>query len=302
MEDFGREAMAVSESMGRFVFLVRSTAAWMLRATIEWRQVLNQMMRIGVESLPVTTMTTFFTGMVLALQTGASSKHFFNEPLFVGTVVSFSMVMELAPVMTALVVAGRAGAAIAAELGTMKVTEQIDALYTLGTDPVRYLVIPRVLAFLMVLPLLTVIADFSGCFGGWVVAYVKLGIPTSVYTSDIFDNMEIRHFMHGFLKTFVFAGIISFISCFKGITTTGGAEGVGKSTTSAVVMSMASVLIIDYFVTAILSARGHHMIEADGRQEGLSGPAGPARRGPDGPGRRDLGHHRRVRLRQEHLP
>jgi len=256
VEDFGREAMAVSESVGRFAFLVRSTAAWMLRAPIEWRQVLNQMMRIGVESLPVTTMTTFFTGMVLALQTGASSKHFFNEPLFVGTVVSFSMVMELAPVMTALVVSGRAGAAIAAELGTMKVTEQIDALYTLGTDPIRYLVIPRVLAFLMVLPLLTVVADFSGCFGGWVVAYVKLGIPTSVYTSDIFDNMEIRHFMHGFLKTFVFAGIISFISCFKGITTTGGAEGVGKSTTSAVVLSMASVLIIDYFVTAILAAVG----------------------------------------------
>ena len=108
LEDFGREAMAISESVGRFTFLVRSTAAWMLRAPIEWRQVLNQMMRIGVESLPVTTMTTFFTGMVLALQTGASSKHFFNEPLFVGTVVSFAIVMELAPVMTALVVAGRA--------------------------------------------------------------------------------------------------------------------------------------------------------------------------------------------------
>jgi phospholipid/cholesterol/gamma-HCH transport system permease protein len=228
----------------------------MLRAPIEWRQVLIQMMRIGVESLPVTTMTTFFTGMVLALQTGASSKHFFNEPLFVGTVVSFAMVMELSPVMTALVVAGRAGAAIAAELGTMKVTEQIDALYTLGTDPVRYLVIPRVAAFILVLPILTIVADFSGTFGGWVVAYAKLGIPTSVYTADIFDNMEIRHFMHGFLKTFVFAGIISFISCFKGVTTSGGAEGVGKSTTAAVVLSMASVLIMDYFVTAILSALG----------------------------------------------
>lgn len=254
--EFGREIMGAAESVGRFAFLVRSTVAWMLRAPIEWRQVLIQMMRIGVESLPVTTMTTFFTGMVLALQTGASSKHFFNEPLFVGTVVSFAMVMELSPVMTALVVAGRAGAAIAAELGTMKVTEQIDALYTLGTDPVRYLVIPRVAAFILVLPILTIVADFSGTFGGWVVAYAKLGIPTSVYTADIFDNMEIRHFMHGFLKTFVFAGIISFISCFKGVTTSGGAEGVGKSTTAAVVLSMASVLIMDYFVTAILSALG----------------------------------------------
>ncbi len=256
VEAFGRQIVEASESMGRFVFLIRSTAGWMLRSRIEWRQVLIQMARIGVDSLPVTTMTTFFTGMVLALQTGASSKHFFNEPLFVGTVVSFAMVMELAPVMTALVVSGRAGAAIAAELGTMKVTEQIDALYTLGTDPIRYLVIPRVLAFLMVLPLLTVVSDFSGTFGGWVVASAKLQIPTSVYASDIFDNMEIRHFMHGFLKTFVFATLISFICCFKGITTKGGAEGVGKSTTAAVVISMASVLVMDYFVTALLSAAG----------------------------------------------
>jgi len=256
LEDIGQEATAAFASMGRFTFLVRSTLVWALRAPIEWRQVLIQMQRIGVESLPVTTMTTFFTGMVLALQSGASSKHFFNEPLFVGTVVSFAMVMELGPVMTALVVSGRAGAAIAAELGTMKVTEQIDAIYTLGTDPIRYLVIPRVLAFLLVLPLLTVLSDFSGIIGGWVVSYMKLGIPASVYAADIFDNMEIRHFMHGFLKTFVFAGIISFISCFKGITTTGGAEGVGKSTTAAVVLSMVAVLIMDYFVTAILAAVG----------------------------------------------
>ena len=256
LEDIGQEAMAAFESMGRFTFLVRSTLVWALRAPIEWRQVLIQMQRIGVQSLPVTTMTTFFTGMVLALQSGASSKHFFNEPLFVGTVVSFAMVMELGPVMTALVVSGRAGAAIAAELGTMKVTEQIDALYTLGTDPIRYLVIPRVLAFLLVLPLLTVISDFSGVIGGWVVSSMKLNIPAGVYAADIFDNMEIRHFMHGFLKTFVFAGIISFVSCFKGITTTGGAEGVGKSTTAAVVLSMVAVLIMDYFVTAILAAVG----------------------------------------------
>ncbi|MDD5656001.1 MAG: ABC transporter permease [Elusimicrobia bacterium] len=252
----GAELLAMAETFGRFAFLTRSVVAWLYRAPIEWRQVLIQMSRIGVESLPVTTMTTFFTGMVLALQTGASSKHFFNEPLFVGTVVSFAMVMELSPVMTSLVVAGRAGAAIAAELGTMKVTEQIDALYTLGTDPVRYLIIPRLLAFFFVLPVLVIVSDFSGTFGGWVVSYVKLQIPTSVYLDDIFNNMEIRHFMHGFIKSFVFSVVISLICCFKGITTTGGAEGVGKSTTAAVVLSMVSVLIMDYFVTAILSALG----------------------------------------------
>lgn len=252
----GKSLLELIEGAGHFAFLVRSTLLWLLRSKIEWRQTLIQMARIGVESLPVTAMTTFFTGMVLALQTGASSKHFFNEPLFVGTVVSFAMVMELGPVMTSLVVSGRAGAAIAAELGTMKVTEQVDALYTLGTDPVRYLVIPRVLAFIAVLPFLSVVSDFTGIFGGWVVATMKYRIATNTYWHDIVDNMEIKHFVHGYLKNFVFAAVIAFICCFKGITTTGGAEGVGKSTTQAVVMSMVSVLILDYFVTAVLVALG----------------------------------------------
>ncbi|MFI5362708.1 MAG: MlaE family ABC transporter permease [Elusimicrobiota bacterium] len=252
----GREVLETSEETGHFVFLIRSTFQWIFRGKIEWRQTLIQMARIGVDSLPVTAMTSFFTGMVLALQTGASSKHFFNVPLFVGTVVSFSIVMELGPVMTAIVVAGRAGAAIAAELGTMKVTEQIDALYTLGTDPVRYLVIPRLLAFLVVLPLLTVISDFTGIIGGLFVARVKYDIPTTVYWHDIIDNMEIRHFVHGFLKTFVFAFVVAMVSSYKGVTTRGGAEGVGKSTTAAVVMSMVLVLVLDYFATALLNAMG----------------------------------------------
>jgi phospholipid/cholesterol/gamma-HCH transport system permease protein len=253
---FGRFILAAAEETGQFTFLARSTFGWMTSAKIEWRQTLIQMSRVGVDSLPVTAMTAFFTGMVLALQTGASSKHFFNEPLFVGTVVSFSLVMELGPVMTAIVVAGRAGAAIAAELGTMKVTEQIDALYTLGTDPVRYLVIPRFIAFMIVLPLLTIASDFTGIVGGYLIAKAKYAIPATVYWHDIINNMEVRHFVHGFLKTFVFAAVISLISCFKGVTTRGGAEGVGKATTAAVVISMVLVLILDYFATAVLNAFG----------------------------------------------
>jgi phospholipid/cholesterol/gamma-HCH transport system permease protein len=253
---FGRFILDAAEETGQFSFLVRSTVGWMTTYRIEWRQTLIQMVRVGVESLPVTAMTAFFTGMVLALQTGASSKHFFNEPLFVGTVVSFSLVMELAPVMTAIVVAGRAGAAIAAELGTMKVTEQIDALYTLGTDPIRYLVIPRFIAFMMVLPLLTVASDFTGIFGGYLVAHAKYQIPATVYWHDIVNQMEIRHFVHGFLKTFVFAAVVSLVSCFKGVTTRGGAEGVGKATTAAVVISMVLILVLDYFATAVLNAFG----------------------------------------------
>ncbi|MBI5623393.1 MAG: ABC transporter permease [Elusimicrobia bacterium] len=246
----------VCESVGQFALMIKSALGWILRSRVEWRQVLIQMQRIGVESFPVVTMTTLFTGMVLALQTGASSNALLNEPFFVGTVVGFSMVMELAPVMSALVVSGRAGAAIAAELGTMRVTDQIDALYTLGTDPVRYLVIPRVLAFMVMLPILKIMADFTGIFGGWAIAYFKLGIPTNTYWHDIFDYMDVDNFMHGFLKSFVFAFAIAFICCFKGINTTGGAEGVGKSTTAAVVMSMTAVLVLDYFVTAILVAFG----------------------------------------------
>ncbi|MDE2143468.1 MAG: ABC transporter permease [Elusimicrobia bacterium] len=253
---FGRAILGAAEEMGHFVFLVRSTFQWMFRSKIEWRQTLIQMGRIGVDSLPVTAMTMFFTGMVLSLQSGATTKHFFNVPLFLGTVVSFSIVMELGPVLTAVVIAGRAGAAIAAELGTMKVTEQIDALYTLGTDPVRYLVIPRLLAFLMVLPLLTVVSDFTGILGGLFVARVKYDIPTIVYWHDIIDNMQVKHFVHGFLKTFIFAFLVSMVSCYKGVTTRGGAEGVGKATTQAVVISMVLVLVVDYFATALLNALG----------------------------------------------
>jgi phospholipid/cholesterol/gamma-HCH transport system permease protein len=252
----GEWLLDIFEQAGHFAFMVRSATLWLVRAPLEWDQVTLQMMRIGVESLPVSAMTSFFTGMVLALQSGASSKHFFNEPLFVGTVVSFAMVMELGPVMTSLVVSGRAGAAIAAELGTMKVTEQIDALYTLGTDPNRYLVIPRVVAFMLVLPFLAVVSDFTGIAGGYVVASIKHHIPANVYWHDIVDNMELKHFFHGYLKNYVFAAAISFICCYKGITTRGGAEGVGKATTAAVVMSMVSVLLLDYFVTAILVALG----------------------------------------------
>lgn len=256
LETVGSRMLELARSAGKAALLVRSSVIWLVRSPLEGRQTLLQMLRIGVDSFMVTAMTSLFTGMVLALQTGASSKRLLNEPLFIGTIVSFSMVKELGPVMSALVVSGRAGAAIAAELGTMCVTEQIDALYTLGTNPVRYLVIPRVLAFLAVLPVLAIFSDYAGILGGCLVAKLKLGIPTSVYWHDVFDYLENKQFFHGLIKTYAFALCIAYISCYKGLTTTGGAEGVGKSTTSAVVMSMTVVLIVDYFVTAILVAVG----------------------------------------------
>ena len=255
-EDIGAWLLDYTQSLGEQALLIRSSIFWALRSQLEVRQTLLQITRIGVDSLPVAVATSLFTGMVLALQTGSSFKNLFNEPIYTGVIVSYAIVKELGPVMTAVVVSGRAGAAIAAEIGTMRVTEQIDALYTLGTDPVRYLVIPRVLAFMIVLPILTVFADFAGVIGGAFVSYLKLNIPTQVYWNDVFQNLENKQFFHGLSKSVVFAFCIAFISCYKGLYTRGGAEGVGKSTTSAVVNSMTAVLIIDYFLTAILVALG----------------------------------------------
>jgi phospholipid/cholesterol/gamma-HCH transport system permease protein len=158
-------------------------------------------------------------------------------------------------VLTAVVIAGRVGAAIAAELGTMKVTEQLDALYTLGTNPVRYLAVPRFIACVTSIPILTLLADFIGVFGGWVVAVYRLGVPGTTYINEI-KELGWKEVSHGVTKSFVFAAIIVIISCYKGFTCEGGAEGVGKATTSAVVVSMVLILVMDYFLSAILVSFG----------------------------------------------
>jgi phospholipid/cholesterol/gamma-HCH transport system permease protein len=183
-------------------------------------------------------------------------KSIFNEPLFVGSIVSFALVKELSPVLTAYVIAGRAGAAITAEIGTMEVTDQIDALYTLGTNPIRFLVIPRYIASIIMIPLLTVFASFCGVLGGFLVAVLKLDVANETFYSDIFTYMRVTDFMHGFIKSFLFAFMIATVSCYMGLTTRGGAEGVGKSTTRAVVVSMVMILVIDYFASAALIAIG----------------------------------------------
>jgi phospholipid/cholesterol/gamma-HCH transport system permease protein len=252
----GRVLAIVSDNMGKAALMVRSSFFWLFHSKLEVKQSFLQCVRIGVDSLPVTVLTSFFTGMVLALQTGSTSQSIFNEPIFVGAIVGFSLVKELGPVLTAIVVAGRAGSAMAAEIGTMKVTEQIDALNTLGTNPVRYLVIPRYIACMIMIPLLTVFAMVSGIFGGFLVSMVKLRIASTVYWSDILTYMDISDFTHGFSKSFIFAFMIATVCCYKGLSTKGGAEGVGKTTTSAVVLSMVLVLVLDYFATAVLVSLG----------------------------------------------
>jgi phospholipid/cholesterol/gamma-HCH transport system permease protein len=255
-EKVGHEFMSLAEALGSAALMLKSVVYWLIRSKFELSETLKQAVKIGVDSFTVTALTSFFTGMVLALQMGYSTKNLFNEPLFIGTLVAFSMLKELGPVLTSIVVAGRAGAVVTAEIGTMQVTEQIDALYTLGTNPTRYLLVPRYLAFLITLPLLTVFADFIGVMGGCIVGAVKLGVPASVYFDDIFTYLEIADFLHGFLKTYFFAFMIATVSCYKGLHTKGGAEGVGKSTTEAVVVSMVMVMVMDYFISALLVAVG----------------------------------------------
>ncbi|MBI2071162.1 MAG: ABC transporter permease [Elusimicrobia bacterium] len=248
--------LQVVTTTGDATLLVGDLLRSMVKYRVDIDLFLAQASRIGVDSLPVVGITSLFVGMVLALQTGYSFKNVFNEPMYVGTVVSFSMLKELGPVFTAIVVSGRIGAAIAAELGTMKVTEQIDALYTLGTNPIRYLGVPRFLGAFLMLPLLTIYADFLGIAGGYLIATTKLGIPGVTYWEDIVTNIEMDVVVHGVLKTFFFAAIVATTACYVGFRTSGGAEGVGRATTRAVVFSMVAILISDYFLSAILVAFG----------------------------------------------
>jgi phospholipid/cholesterol/gamma-HCH transport system permease protein len=252
----GKTLMPKALDMGKAAGMVKSSVFWITRSKLELKRTFGESLKIGVNSLPVVFLTSFFTGMVLALQAGSTSKDLFNEPMFIGALVGFSLVKELGPVLTSIVISGRAGAAITAEIGTMQVTDQIDALYMLGTNPIKYLVIPRYIACIVMIPLLTVCANASGIIGGFLISNLKLGVPSSTYWDEILTFMKIKDYMHGFLKSFVFAFMIATVCCYKGLSTRGGAEGVGRSTTQAVVISMVMVLVLDYFATAILVAIG----------------------------------------------
>ncbi|MEJ7810342.1 MAG: ABC transporter permease [Gemmatimonadaceae bacterium] len=220
----------------------------------------QQMDVIGVQSLGIVLLTGFFTGMVLALQSSVQLKTF-GATIYIGRLVAGSMIRELGPVLAGLMVAGRVGSGIAAQLGSMKVTEQIDALNTLGTDPIKKLVTPRVLAALIMMPVLTVINDFVGILGGNVIANIYLGLPTSLYWRTVWEQIATggftfryipNDFIQGLSKPFVFGGIISITGCYFGLGTTGGTEGVGLATTRTVVTASILILVVDYFMTQIL--------------------------------------------------
>ncbi|MBE0425513.1 MAG: ABC transporter permease [Nitrospirae bacterium] len=251
IELIGRTVIRFSEELGKILILFSLAIKQLVIPPPEIRNTFKQMLEIGIKSLPVVLVTAVFTGMVFALQTFTGFKRFGAESL-VGTVVALSMTRELGPVLTGLIVAGRAGAAMAAELGTMRVTEQIDALETLATNPVKYLIVPRFIAGILMLPALAAIANITGIIGGYFVTVGLFDTSSIVYWNRTWDYLEVSDIYNGLLKAGFFGASISLISCYKGFYTTGGAEGVGKATTGAVVLSCMTILISDYFLSAWL--------------------------------------------------
>ena len=234
-----------------FIVLSGRAIRGVFRKPYYWDDVFTQMDLIGIGSLPVVILTGFFSGAVMALQMsralqtyGASSQ--------VGQIVAITLVREMGPVLTALMVAGRNSSGMASELGSMKVTEQIDAMRALGTDPVMKLVKPRLLATAVVLPMLTVLADFLGIVGGWIVACILLNLTTtSQYWSNSWRSLEYNDITQGLLKPFVFAIVLSLVGCYYGMRTTGGTQGVGRSTTQAVVVASVWVVVLTFIIGRI---------------------------------------------------
>jgi phospholipid/cholesterol/gamma-HCH transport system permease protein len=247
----GSHSIRFLEEAGRIMILFAQTLGWIFRPPLQGREILKQMEEVGVRSFPVVVITAGFTGMVLALQSFTGFKRFGAETM-VGTVVALSMMRELGPVLTGLMVSGRMGSAMAAELGTMRVTEQIDALYTLATNPIKYLIVPRFLATVIMLPILVIFADVVGILGGYLVSVQILGTNPTLYFRRTWNFLELEDLYIGLLKAVFFGMILATISCYQGFSTQGGAEGVGRATTKAVVFSSLTILISNYFITAIL--------------------------------------------------
>jgi len=247
----GRSSINLVREMGRTTILLLQAIAWMILPPYRLKAIIKQMEFVGVKSLSVVILTGIFTGGVLALQSHQGFKLFGAETL-VGSIVALSMTRELGPVLTALMVNGRAGSAMAAELGTMRVTEQIDALYVMAANPIKYLIVPRIIAGVIMLPVLTIISDFLGIIGGYFVGVFLLNINSGMFVANILQYLDLDDIFHGLTKSLFFGLILTHIGCYKGFYTEGGAEGVGKATTEAVVISSVLILISDYILTSIM--------------------------------------------------
>lgn len=247
----GRQGIRFFDHLGKFSILIFQIIKSLGDISTYYKLTVEQMVRIGIRSIPIVAVTSAFSGMVTSVQSAYQMAGYIPEYL-VGSVVGESMFLELAPVLTALVLTGRVGANIAAELGTMRITEQIDALETLAFNPVSYLIIPRVIAGIVMLPVLTIFSNVIGITGGWAVAASSLNVTTH----DFFRGLKLFFIpwdvIYGLIKAAVFGATITLIACYQGFNTKGGAEGVGAATTNTVVASCILILMLDYFLSVIL--------------------------------------------------
>src|SRR3989338_7139116 len=250
LSDTGKRAVELLYFLGGLSSLAAETFYLAFCPPFKKMRVFEQARKAGLDSLPIVSLVAVFIGFIFALQTAYFMQRIGSE-IYIASLVALSIVRELGPVITALVVAGRVGAAITAEIGSMQVTEQIDALETLATNPIKYLIVPRFLALSLMLPLLTLYADIIGIIGGWFICVFKLGITSSLYLNITFDALLFKDVFSGLFKTVIFGMIIAFVSCYEGFNVEGGAEGVGMETTRAVVNMFIFIITADCFFTAL---------------------------------------------------
>ena len=254
LQPIGAAVLNAFEQIGRLTLFTVEALALAFRPPFYLRLLGRQLVDVGYYSLPVVGLTATFTGMVLVLQSYTGFTRF-NAESAIPNVVVISLTRELGPVLAGLMVAGRVGAAMAAEIGTMRVTEQIDALSTLSTNPIKYLVVPRLLAGLISLPILVAIADLIGIFGGYVIAVYKLGFNSSTYIKNTLDFVTTLDVASGLVKAAVFGFVIALMGCYNGYHSRGGAQGVGAATTNAVVSASILILVLNYMLTEAFFSR-----------------------------------------------
>jgi phospholipid/cholesterol/gamma-HCH transport system permease protein len=250
----GRIVLLFLANVGRLILFAGRAISHCVRPPFYWRTIVRQLIDIGYYSLPVVGLTAIFTGMVLALQSYTGFARFSAESA-IPKVVIVSLTRELGPVLAGLMVAGRIGAAMAAEIGTMRVTEQLDALSTLSTNPMKYMVAPRLIAGVLMLPFLVLIADIIGVFGGYLVSVFKLGFNPATYLQNTWEALEAQDLVSGLVKASMFGFIVTLMGCYHGYTSRGGAQGVGAATTNAVVSASILILCFDYILTELFFAR-----------------------------------------------
>lgn len=239
------------ESLGVYTVLLCDVARDLRKRGLSLSELVKQMVKIGTDSIPIVLLTALTTGMVLALQT-AYGLHRFGAKNYIGNVVGLGLVRELGPVLTAIMLCGRVGAGITAEIASMVVTEQVDAIKALGANPITKLVTPRIIAAIIVLPLLVMLADTIGIYGGLIVGVFDLNISAYTYQRSLLYTLKIRDLVEGLFKSSIFGFLLVSIACHKGLTVRGGTEGVGKQTTSSMVTGSIVIFIANYFITKIL--------------------------------------------------